>query len=254
MPIFAAPGYRLYYEWGNGFDPSRPTAVLLHDGLGAVGSWRGLPARLSENLNINTLVYDRFGYGRSQARTAFPDRFMEGEVPVLPGLLDHLGLDQDRVHLVGHSDGGSIALLFAGRYPDRVGAVVTEAAHVFVEEKTQAGIRDLVTLQSQGRTPGWLHKLHGERAESLLTLWSERWLTDLHAGWDIRSHLPAVRAPVLAVQGEEDEFGTQAQVDSILQGVAGSSSWIAPQCGHTPHAQAEDAFLEKVSVFLQAHL
>lgn len=204
---------------------------------------------LSERLGVNTLVYDRFGYGRSQEREAFPDRFMEGEVPVLLALLDHLGVE--RAHPVGHSDGGSIALLFSGRYPHRVGAVVTEAAHTFVEFESQQGIRDLVALQAAGKTPDWLHKLHGDRAEALLTIWSERWFTELHARWDIRAHLPAVKAPVLAVQGDSDEFGTQSQVDSILRGVAGSIGWIVPDCGHTPHAQAEEAFLERVCGFLR---
>jgi pimeloyl-ACP methyl ester carboxylesterase len=158
------------------------------------------------------------------------------------------------VHLIGHSDGGSIALLFAAWHPERVGAVVTEAAHTFVEPKTQAGIRDLVALQDAGRTPPWLHKLHGERAERLLRAWSDHWLSEVHGRWDIRAHLPAVRCPVLAIQGEADEFGTPAQVDSITDRVPGAKSWVVPGCGHTPHSQVEDAFLERVAGFLRPYL
>ena len=244
--------YRLHYEWGDGFDPHRPTLVLLHDGLGAIGSWRGLPRRLARALRVNALVYDRWGYGRSQERPVFGDRFMEAEVPVLGALLEHLGIA--RPALLGHSDGGSIALLFAAAHPGRVRAVVTEAAHTFVEPETQAGIRALVALQAAGRTPDWLRKLHGARAEQLLGAWSAHWLSGVHARWDIRSELPRVRCPVLAVQGDADEFGTQAQVDSILAAVPGARSWIAPHCGHTPHSQAEDAFVERAVDFLGPRL
>lgn len=249
MPEFQSSGYRLHYQWGAPFDARRPTVVLLHDGLGAIGSWRELPRRLAAALAVNTLAYDRWGYGRSQARPAFADRFMEGEVPILGELMAHLGIE--RPCLLGHSDGGSISLLFAAWHPERVRAVVTEAAHTFVEPETQAGIRDLVALQAAGRTPPWLAKLHGGQAEDLLRAWSAHWLSDVHARWDIRAELPAVRCPVLAIQGDADEFGTQAQVASILRAVPGAQSWIVPGCGHTPHGQAEAAFLDRVVGFLR---
>jgi pimeloyl-ACP methyl ester carboxylesterase len=252
MPEFQSSGYRLHYEWGAPFAPSRPTVVLLHDGLGAIGSWRALPARLAAALDANALAYDRWGYGRSQERPEFGDRFMEGEVPILLELLEQLGIA--RPCLVGHSDGGSIALLFAAWHPRRVRAVVTEAAHTFVEPETQGGIRELLALQAAGRTPAWLSKLHGARADDLLRAWSGHWLSGLHARWDIRGELPRVRCPVLAVQGAADEFGTQAQLDSILAAVPGAQSWVVPGCGHTPHSQAEDAFLERVVGFLRPHL
>ncbi len=187
MPVFPTADYRLHYQWGAEFDPRRGTVVLLHDGLGAVGSWRGLPQLLSEALQVNTLVYDRWGYGQSEPRAVFQSRFMEAEVPVLAALLAHLGVE--RPCLLGHSDGGSIALLFAAWHPEQVTAVITEAAHTFVEPETQAGIRDLVALQAAGSTPRWLHKLHGPRAESLLRAWSAHWLSDVHARWDIRGEL-----------------------------------------------------------------
>jgi pimeloyl-ACP methyl ester carboxylesterase len=252
MPEFQGPHYRLHYEWGDGFDPGRPTVIFLHDGLGAVGSWRTVPARCAQALAANALAYDRWGYGRSQDRDAFADRFMEAEVPTLLALLDALGIE--RPCLVGHSDGGSIALLHAAWHPTRVRALVTEAAHTFVEPETQEGIRALVALQAAGRTPPWLAKLHGARAEHLLRAWSGHWLSGVHARWDIRAELPGVRCPLLAVQGERDEFGTAAQVESILAAVPGARSWIVPGCGHTPHGQAEDAFVERVADFLRPHL
>lgn len=252
MPELFNRRYRLHYVWAEPPRPALPTVVLLHDGLGAIGSWRDLPGRLAAALEANVLVYDRWGYGQSEERPVFEDRFMEAEVPVLLELLEHLGIE--RAALVGHSDGGSIALLCAAWHPRRVPVVVTEAAHTFVEPETQAGIRALVALQAAGKTPGWLHKLHGARAESLLRAWSDHWLSDVHARWDIRGELPRLQCPVLAVQGDADEFGTQAQVDSILAARPGAESWIVPGCGHTPHTQVEDAFLERVVAFLRPHL
>lgn len=247
MPDFETSAYRLHYQWGAAFNPKLPTVILLHDGLGAIGSWRALPQRIAQALKVNTLAYDRHGYGRSQPREAFGADFMEAEVAPLLELVDHLELD--RPLLVGHSDGGSIALLYAAWHPGRVGAVITEAAHTFVEPETQQGIRDLVALQQAGKTPSWLYKLHGERGDDVLRAWSSHWLGGVHARWNIIEHLPGVSCPLLVIQGENDEFGTQAQVDSITSRVAGAKSWIVPGCGHTPHGQVEDAFLERLTEF-----
>jgi len=249
-----AGSYRLHYQFAGArpFDPGRPTVVFLHDGLGATGSWRGVPERIAGALGANGLVYDRQGYGLSQQRTEFGDRFMEGEVPELLALLDHLGIT--RAHLVGHSDGGSIALLTAAWHPERVGAVVTEAAHTFVEPLTQQGIRDLVTLQEAGRTPPWLAKLHGAHGDHVLRIWAAHWLSDVHARWDIRAELGKIACPLLVIQGVRDEFGTEAQVASITGAVAGAQGWMVPDSGHTPHSAAEDAFVARVTEFLRVHL
>ncbi len=250
MPYLKIRRHRVHYQWQGGHDPARESAVFLHDGLGAIGSWKDLPGRLGSACGLNALVYDRWGYGRSDPRSAFPYEFMEREVPALEALLDQLGLA--RVHLIGHSDGGSIALLFAARFPQRVHKVVTEAAHVFVEPETRAGIRALLAAQAAGATPPWLAKLHGRRAEALLSAWCRGWLTDAHSRWRIDGRLGGVRAPVLAIQGRNDEFGTGAQVRAIVEGVAGpGKSWLVKDCGHTPHNQAPEEFLRRVGTFLR---
>ena len=213
MPYFQTSAYRLHYQWGAAFNPKLPTVILLHDGLGAIASWRTLPQQLARVLNVNPLAYDRHGYGRSQPREAFGARFMEAEVAPLLELADHLELA--RPFLVGHSDGGSIALLYAARHPGRVGAVVTEAAHAFVEPETQQGIRGLVSLQRAGKTPSWLYKLHGERGDDVLRAWSDHWLGGVHARWNMLDQLEGVGCPLRVIQGDGDEFGTQARVDCI---------------------------------------
>ncbi|HUJ73869.1 MAG TPA: alpha/beta fold hydrolase [bacterium] len=249
MPETRIAGHLIHYEWRGSPDPADPALVFLHDGLGAVGAWRGVPELIAARLGARALVYDRWGYGRSDPRPDFPYAFMQAEVAPLAALLEQLGVA--RAHLVGHSDGGSIALLLAAAQPGRVLSLVTEAAHVFVEPETQAGIRALVALQQAGRTPGWLTRLHGQRAEPLLAAWCQGWLSAEHARWNITAELPRIRCPLLVVQGERDEYGTLAQVWAIQAGVPGAAAWTVPGCGHTPHAEAETAFVEHVTDFLR---
>lgn len=262
MPHITLQGRSLYYEW-RGCEAARPVplgpatggpapvVVFLHDGLGAVGSWKDVPERIADALGARALVFDRWGYGRSDPRPDFPFRFMEAEVEPLRELLAGLGIA--RAFLVGHSDGGSIALLYAARYPAAVPALVTEAAHVFVEPETRAGIAALVALQRAGRTPGWLTRLHGGRADALLSAWAAGWLTAEHARWEITAALPGIRCPLLAIQGERDEFGTAAQVEAIRAGVPHAETWMVPGSGHTPHTAAQDEFERRVIAFLAQH-
>jgi pimeloyl-ACP methyl ester carboxylesterase len=253
MPQLTLPGRTVYYEWrGAAGDPRVPELVFLHDGLGAIGAWKDVPDRIAAALGTRALVFDRWGYGRSEARPDFPFRFMEAEVEPLGELLAALGIA--RSTLVGHSDGGSIALLYAARHPDAVAAVVTEAAHVFVERETQIGIEALVALQRAGKTPGWLGRLHGERADALLSAWAAGWLSAEHADWDISAALPGVRCPLLAIQGDRDEFGTERQIEAIRQGVPHAETWLVPGSGHTPHTAAPEPFEHRVTAFLRKHL
>lgn len=251
MPYLTVRQHRLHYQWAGGFRPGRETVVFLHDGLGAIGSWRDLPGQIGAALGMNALVYDRYGYGRSDPRARFPYAFMNREVPTLGDLLRRLGLE--RVHLVGHSDGGSISLLFASRHPERVGSVVTEAAHTFVEDRTREGIQALLDAQAAGNPPGWLFKLHGPRAGALLRAWGRGWLSERHHQWNIFDALPGVRAPLLVVQGDTDEFGTEEQVRSIRERVPHAETWLVKRCGHTPHSQAGEAFARRVVAFLRRH-
>lgn len=249
MPALTIHGHTTYYEWrGPAHREGMPALVFLHDGLGATGAWRAVPDQIAARLNLPALVYDRWGYGRSAPRDDFPFGFMEQEVEPLRELLDVLAIPQ--AHLVGHSDGGSIALLFAAAHPNRALTVTTEAAHVFVEPETQRGIRDLVALQQAGRTPGWLRKLHGERGEDVLRAWSRGWLTEEHAHWNIEAAVADVRCPLLVIQGDQDEFGTLAQVEAILRQAPQGARWVVAGSGHTPHSAAEAEFVARVAEFI----
>ena len=251
MPFINLQGRRICYQWYGEMQPERDTMIFLHDGLGTMKSWKQLPLAIGHATGMNAIAYDRYGYGRSEPRKNFPFGFMEAEIPALADLLDVHSLK--RVHLIGHSDGASIALLFAGQYPGRVLSVVSVAAHTFVEPRTREGIQALVTAMDHGEVPGWLKRLHHDRTEAVLQAWSRGWLGKRHTRWNIEDWLGYVKAPTLAIQGTEDEFGTEAQVTAILNRVEGCEVWMVEGCGHTPHNEAPEAFTERVAEFLLRH-
>lgn len=251
MRFIKLQGRRVCYKWYGKMSPDRETMIFLHDGLGTMNSWKQLPQALSRATGMNALAYDRYGYGGSEPRKSFPFGFMEAEVQALTDLLDAFSLK--RVHLIGHSDGASIALLFAGRYPQRVFSLVSVAAHTFVEPRTCQGIQALVTAMAQGKLPGWLKRLHRGRAEAVLRAWGGGWLSRRHKRWNIEEWLGFVKAPTLVIQGSNDEFGTEAQVTAILNRVEGCEIWLVEGCGHTPQNEAPEAFTERVAEFLARH-
>ena len=231
----------------------RPTLVFLHDSLGCITVWRDFPDRLAAALGCDALVYDRRGYGTSSPFGPEPRRpgYLEDEADVLGRVLDACGVAEALPF--GHSDGGSIALVAAARLPDRVRAVVTEGAHVFVEELTLAGIRaareSLRTTDLRERL--WRH--HGERTDGVTSAWIDVWLSPEFRGWNIERHLPDVRCPVLVLQGADDEYGTPAQVRAIAEGVAGPArAHLLPGVGHTPHRAAPDEVVRLATAFLAA--
>jgi len=225
-------------------------AIFLHDGLGAIEAWKDLPERLCAAGRRRGLIYDRWGYGASEPRACFEPRFMEAEVPVLAEIVERHGTKP--IDLVGHSDGASIALLFAAAHPEVARSVISIAAHTFVEPVNTKRIEALLRAASAGSMPAWLERLHGDRAAQLLRTWAEVWLGEGHGRWDIRDRLPGIRCPVLAIQGDGDEFGTGVQLDSIHEAVDGAETWLVEGAGHTPHNDRADAVLERCLEFWKA--
>jgi pimeloyl-ACP methyl ester carboxylesterase len=228
----------------------RPTLVFLHDSLGCITVWRDFPERLAGALGCDALVYDRRGYGGSSPFGPEPrtPSYLEDEADALARVLDGCGIS-DAV-LFGHSDGGSIALVAAARQPDRVRAVVTEGAHVFVEERTLAGIRaareSLRTTDLSER----LRRHHGDRTEAVTSAWIDVWLSPEFRDWTIERYLPSVRCPVLVLQGTDDEYGTPRQLRTIAEGVAGPArAHLISGAGHTPHRDAADEVLGLTTAF-----
>lgn len=250
MPFADLDGINIHYRQHPSTVHDSESLVFLHDGLGAIGSWGKVPALLSDILAMPALVYDRHGYGLSSPRGNFPYRFMEAEVPRLIRLLDTMAIK--RAHLIGHSDGASIALLCAGKHPARVLSVVSEAAHCWVEPETARGIENLVANGAAEGLPRWLTRLHGDRAEGLLRAWSSGWLSEDHGAWSIVAEMDAVKCPVLAIQGEDDDFGTLAQVSALRRQIPHALEWVLAGCGHTPHTEYQQDYIARIGRFIKS--
>jgi pimeloyl-ACP methyl ester carboxylesterase len=229
-----------------------PPLVFLHEGLGCIAMWKDFPAALCERVGREGVVHDRWGYGRSEPhdRPRTPRYLHEEAELFLPAVLDALGIP--KAALFGHSDGGTIALLFAAACPERTAAVVTEAAHVFVEEVTLAGIRAAVAAYAATDLPRRLARYHGDKTDTVFRAWHETWLSPGFRDWNIEAELRGVRAPTLVLQGEDDEYGTPAQVAAIAAGIKGPVEMaLLPNCAHVPHHQARAAVLELAAGFLE---
>ncbi len=227
-----------------------PTLVFLHEGLGSVSLWRDFPGRLAAATGCGALVYSRPGYGRSGPADAWGADFMHREArETLPAVLAAAGVE--RAVLVGHSDGASIALVHAAEdRSGRVAALALEAPHVFVEDVTTASIARLAAEARDGGLAERLRRHHGASTDALLAAWTGVWLSPAFRAWDLTPLLPSVRVPVLVVQGEDDEYGTAAQVDAVVRGVSGpAESLLLPRCGHAPHRDRPEETLAAMARF-----
>lgn len=233
-------------------DKSQSSLVLLHEGLGSVAMWRDFPARLAEKTGYGVFVYSRYGYGWSTPCTTHPvgDRYMHREaLEVLPELLDRCGFDNPI--LIGHSDGGSIALIYAGGSGRQPVGVVTLAAHVFNDEVCTGAIDQVRKLYETTNLKDKLARYH-EDPEGAFRLWNEAWLAPSFQEWNIEEYLPGVTCPVLALQGEQDEYGVARQLESIVEKVQGPvSSQFLSDCGHSPHRDQTELTLSLISDFLK---
>jgi pimeloyl-ACP methyl ester carboxylesterase len=231
--------------------PGATPVVFLHDALGAVSLWRDLPDRLCADLRREGLAFDRLGYGKSGPWPAPPDhRFLEVEATLrLPEVLRQAGIE--RPVLFGHSDGGSIALLFAAAFPGVPAAVVSIAAHVLVEEVTLSGIDGTVAAWRSTDLPARLAKHHGAKTEAVFRAWSETWRAPEFREFSAVEAIRPIRCPVLVVQGEKDEYGTLAQVEAIAGAVSGPvRTLVLPGLGHFPHREDPDRVLAATESFL----
>ena len=222
-----------------------PLLVFLHEGLGSVAMWRDWPRQLCDAGSFRGLVYSRPGYGRSTPRAAaekWPVDFMHAQArEVLPAFLLAADVDTatDPPWLVGHSDGASIALIHASAFPARVSGVIALAPHVFVEDLSIQSIertRETYLASTDTQQSSLRAKLarYHDYPDSAFWGWNDIWLDPAFRGWNIESLLPSITKPVLAVQGEDDEYGTMAQVDSIAKRVPHAQVLKLPACGHSP--------------------
>jgi pimeloyl-ACP methyl ester carboxylesterase len=242
-------GKRLETLWIGSADKDRATIVMLHEGLGSLALWKDFPQRLASRTRCGIFVYSRYGHGNSdKLLEKRPVEFMhhEGEV-VLPELLEKLNVT--RPILLGHSDGGSIALIFAGKYPERPRALILEAPHVFVEDLSVASITQAKVTYLTTDFPGKLGRYH-QYVDATFWGWNDIWLDPQFRSWNIEEYLPAIRCPILCIQGDEDEYGTIAQVKAIQARVPATEILMLPNCKHTPHRDQPEATLDGMAEFL----
>jgi pimeloyl-ACP methyl ester carboxylesterase len=248
-----AAGHRLEQAWVGPPPDRAPTIVFLHEGLGSVAGWRDFPARLAARTGLGALVYSRWGYGRSDpASLPRPLTYMHDEARAsLPEVLERAGIRS--CVLFGHSDGGSIALLFAGSglpQAERVRGMVLEAPHVFVEDLTIASIAAARDAYRGGDLRDRLARTHAD-VDGAFRGWNDAWLDPGFRSWNIEDALPRIRVPALVVQGEDDPYGTLAQVDAIArQSGAPVTTRVLPRCGHAPHRDRPDDVEAAVVAFL----
>ena len=230
-----------------------PTIVFLHEALGSIGQWKSFPRLLCEAALCKGLVYERRGHGGSEASDSLRGMdFYWDESDTLLALLE--SLDIRKPLLFGHSDGGTIALAFTSRYADAASAVVSEAAHVMIEEVTISGIRSAAEAFATTDLRGKLLRYHGDNTDAVFNAWADTWLHPSALEWDMRKDLHGVHVPVLVIQGEDDRFGSAAQVHSIEQHVGGPvQSLLLPACGHVPHLEARDSVIEACVGFFIRH-
>jgi pimeloyl-ACP methyl ester carboxylesterase len=223
-------------------DRCQPTLVFLHEGLGSISSWRDFPSNVCARTNSPGLIYSRYGNGFSTVldRARRPEYMHEEALQTLPSLLDALRIRSTM--LIGHSDGASIALLYAAEFPRDVAGLILEAPHVFVEETS---VRSITAIRSQYEDGPLRERLgrHHSSADATFYGWNDIWLSPEFAGWNIEAAVDRIRAPMLLLQGRDDEYGTLGQIDAIVRHHRSVDSLILANCGHTPHRDRA-AFVE----------
>jgi len=250
--VIDVKGKNLFIKFNNSFK-NKPTIVFLHDSLGSVQLWRDFPEKLAEATQCNFLIYDRLGYGKSFPMTTHKreNNYMELEADLLNDLLSELNIN-DAI-LFGHSDGGTIALITASKYSEKVKALICEAGHIFVEDITVQGVKDALNAYRTTNLQERLQKYHGDKVDTIVKAWTEIWLSDQFKTWNIEPLLKNIACPLLFVQGENDEYGSLDQVDKTVTQVSGNSEkFIIPNVGHTPHKETPEIVLNKATEFVNS--
>jgi pimeloyl-ACP methyl ester carboxylesterase len=229
--------------------PGAPAMVFLHEGLGSVSMWRDFPQRVADATGCEAVVFSRHGYGKSTP-IAEPRgvRYMHDEALVtLPALLDALGVEAP--FLFGHSDGGSIALIHAGGAHRPLAGIIVMAPHVLVEEVSVTSIEQAKLAYRDTDLKSRLGRYHAD-VDSAFWGWNDIWLHTEFRHWNIEEYLPTIACPVMAIQGEDDEYGTMDQIDRIARGAPDVDMVKLADCRHSPHKDQPEAVIDAVAGFV----
>ncbi len=254
MQFAQIPGGRIEYRWIGPQDMDMPVLVFLHEGLGCVAMWRDFPDSVAAATGLPVLVYSRIGYGASSpCALPRPITYMHDDALIhLPHLLAALGI---RCHiLIGHSDGASIALIHAGSNPppDLLGIAVM-APHSYGEAVSFGSIQAAHAAYATGDLRARLAKYHGDNVDCAFRGWCDSWLNPDFGHWNIEAEVARITLPVLAIQGEGDEYGTLRQIETIKTLAKGRvETLVLPQCGHSPHKDQPEAVCQAIAGFTAA--
>ena len=239
------------YQWAGDPQATR-SLVLLHEGLGSVAMWKGFETSLAQATRARVLVYSRPGYGLSTPRAVDevwgPDFMHRQALQLLPALLDALGVTTP-VTLVGHSDGGSIALIAAAALPQRVCRVVTLAPHTHVEDICITAIEGLDHAYAHGGLRASLARYHAN-VDSAFHGWRNAWLNPAFRSWTLYDELEKIDCPMLAMQGLDDSYGSMEQIQGIQRRAPQTQLLEIAQCGHSPHRDQPQIVLDAIAAFM----
>lgn len=250
--MYIVDGKRVEAQWIAAPVAGKPVIVMLHEGLGSIAMWRDFPVCVAARTGCGVFVYSRYGHGNSERLAGGRGvDYLHREAEVaLPELLAQAGIDHPI--LFGHSDGASIALIYAGKHPDSPRALILEAPHIFVEDGALEGIRRTQHIYETTDLPLRLSRYHAWPDE-MFRAWREIWLDPRFRSWNIETYLSSIRCPVLMIQGEDDEYGGARQVAAIQSHVDAEVLSIAG-CGHSPHRDHAEIVLDRVARFVATHM
>lgn len=242
--MYIVDGKRIDAQW---IAQGDPVIVMLHEGLGSISMWRDFPAQLAARTGCGVFAYSRYGHGNSERLAAKRGvDYLHREAGALSELLGEAAIEHPI--LFGHSDGASIALIYAGQHPDSPRSLILEAPHVFVEETALEGIRHTRRIYETTDLPRRLARHHAW-ADDTFRGWQEIWLDPRFRSWNIESYLGSIHCPVLLIQGQDDEYGGAAQIAAI-QSHLSAEALLLPECGHSPHRDRPDVVLDRVARFI----
>lgn len=233
-------------------DQSDPYLIFMHEGLGSSAQWKDFPSKIASECSVNVLLYDRLGYGKSgNISSKRKLDYLNREAEFLSILIKKLSLKE--YCLLGHSEGGSIALIYASKHPEGLKKVITLSANTKVEDKMIPSIQEVMrSYEQQGsKLKQALMKYHGGKTDDVFYRWSKTWTAPFFSSWNIRQNLTQIQVPVLAIHGDDDVYTSMIQIKQIADCIPTSERVILKKCSHHPHFDYPEKVTALICDFLK---